>query len=121
MDIIRIKNAVFYAYHGAEISEQDLGGKYEVDVDLYCELQRPKESDHLKETVNYRSVYNVVKGIVLEKQYYLLEALANSIGQGILKEFPKVQKAVVKVRKPQAPVKGVVDYVELEVAAERSS
>ena len=119
IDVIRIKNAVFYAYHGAESDEQSLGGKFEVDLDLYCDLKEPKTSDHLKETVNYERVYNFLKNLVLQKRFYLLEALANSIGHGILKEFPKVQKAVVRVRKPQAPVKGVVDYVEVEITAGR--
>lgn len=120
LDIIRIRNAVFYAYHGAEADEQNLGGKFEVDVDLYCDLEQPKKSDHLRETVNYERVYHFLKSLVLEKKFYLLEALAQAIGQGILNEFPKVKKAVVKVRKPQAPVKGVVDCVEVEVAAERN-
>ncbi|MFQ5797667.1 MAG: dihydroneopterin aldolase [Bacteroidota bacterium] len=120
IDVIRIKNAVFYAYHGAEGDEQNLGGKFEVDVDLYCDLAEPKKSDHLRETVNYQRVYKYVKNLVLEKKFYLLEALAHCIGQGVLKEFPKVQKTVVKVRKPQAPVKGVIDYVEVEITTERS-
>lgn len=119
MDTIRIKNAVFYAYHGAESAEQSLGGKFEVDVDLYCDLGVPKKSDHLKETVNYQKVYGYLRDLVLQNQFHLLEALASAIGNGILKEFPRVQKAVVRVRKPQAPVKGVVDHVEVEVSAER--
>lgn len=120
LDIIRIRNAVFYAYHGAEADEQNLGGKFEVDVDLYCNLEQPKKSDHLRETVNYERVYHFLKTLVLEKKFYLLEALAQAIGEGILKEFPKVVKTVVRVRKPQAPVKGVVDCVEVEVAAARN-
>ncbi|MEE9288201.1 MAG: dihydroneopterin aldolase [Bacteroidota bacterium] len=118
-DLIRIKNAVFYAYHGAETHEQSLGGKFEIDVDLYCDLSGPKKSDHLTETVNYQRVYNFLKNLVLENQFFLLEALANTIGHGILKEFPKVERTVVRVRKPQAPVKGVVDFVEVEVSAQR--
>ncbi len=40
LGIIRLHNAVFYAYHGVLTDEQNLGGKFEVDVDLYCDLAR---------------------------------------------------------------------------------
>ena len=33
-DIIRIINASFYAYHGVATDEQNLGGKFEVDVEI---------------------------------------------------------------------------------------
>jgi dihydroneopterin aldolase len=113
-DVIRLHNAVFYAYHGVLNDEQNLGGKFHVDVDLYCDLSRGAKSDHLKDTVNYERVYDFVRSIVMEKKFFLLEALAHSIGIGILKEFRNVERVTVRVRKPGAPIKGVVDYVEVE-------
>lgn len=32
--ILKIQNAVFYAYHGVMTEEQNLGRKFEVDVEL---------------------------------------------------------------------------------------
>jgi dihydroneopterin aldolase len=118
-DIIRLHNAVFYAYHGVLSDEQNLGGKFEVDVELHCDLSRGARSDHLSETVDYERVYDCVKGLVLGKKYFLLEALGNTIAQGILKNFKRVEKVVVRVRKPGAPVKGVIDYVEVEIEGSR--
>ncbi len=117
--IIRLHNAVFYAYHGVLSDEQNLGGKFEVDVDLHCDLGRGATSDHLTDTVNYERVYDCIRTIVLEKKHLLLESLANTIGQGILKNFPKVLSVTVKVRKPGAPVHGVIDYVEVELTVTR--
>jgi dihydroneopterin aldolase len=57
---------------------------------------------------------------VTRKKYYLLESLAKSITGGILREFQSVDSVQVKVRKPHPPVKGVVDYVEVEVSESRS-
>ena len=119
LDIIRLHNAVFYAYHGVLSDEQNLGGKFQVDVELHCDLSKGASSDHLSETVDYERVYDCVKSLVLGKKYLLLEALAGTIAKGILKNFKKVQKVVVRVRKPGAPVKGVIDYVEVELEDSR--
>jgi dihydroneopterin aldolase len=118
-DVIRLHNAVFYAYHGVLSDEQTLGGKFEVDVDLHCDLARGAQSDSLRQTVNYERVYESINQLVLGKKYYLIESLAETIADGLLKEFKKLTKVVVRVRKPSAPVKGVIDYVEVEIARER--
>lgn len=120
LDIIRLHNAVFYAYHGVLSDEQNLGGKFEVDVDLHCDLSRGAKTDSLRQTVNYERVYDCIKTLVLGKKYFLLESLASTIASGLLKEFTRIQKVVVRVRKPSAAVKGVIDYVEVELARERT-
>ena len=119
LDIIRLHNAVFYAYHGVMSDEQNLGGKFEVDVELYCDLDEAKKSDNLHQTVNYEKVYGVMKQAVVGKKYLLIEALADSIGSGILNAFPNAQKVKVRVRKPGAAVHGVIDHVEVEVESSR--
>lgn len=120
LDVIRIHNAVFYAYHGVLSDEQSLGGKFEVDVDLFCDLSKGAKTDSLKQTVDYERVYDCIKELVLGKKYFLVEALANTIAAGILKKFKQIHKVIVKVRKPGAPVKGVIDYVEVETTRARN-
>lgn len=119
-DIIKLHNAVFYAYHGALTDEQNLGGKFEIDVELHCDLTKAKLTDNLNETVNYEQVYALMKKIVTEKKYYLIEALAHSLGSGILEKFIQVQTAIVRVRKPGAPIHGVVDTIEVQIETKRS-
>ena len=118
-DIIRLHNAVFYAYHGVLSDEQSLGGKFEVDVDLHANLLRGATTDRLQQTVDYERVYDCIKTLVLGKKYNLIEALAETIADGLLKEFKRLTKVVVRVRKPSAPVKGVIDYVEVEITRSR--
>jgi len=115
LDVIRLQNAVFYAYHGVMSDEQNLGGKFEVDVDLYCDLSEAKKSDALHQTVNYEKVYGIMRQTVLEKRYFLIEALAHSIAEKILAGFAEVQRIVVRIRKPGAAVHGVIDHVEVEI------
>ena len=119
LSIIRLQNAVFYAYHGVLSDEQNLGGKFQVDVELHCDLSPGGRSDNLKDTVDYERVYDCIRGIVVGRKFLLLERLGSEIGKGILGQFAKVQRAVVRVRKPGAAVKGVIDYVEVEMAFNR--
>jgi dihydroneopterin aldolase len=120
LDVIRLHNAVFYAYHGVMSDEQNLGGKFEVDVELHCDLSEAKKSDSLHQTVNYEKVYGVMKQAVIGKKYLLIEALAQSIASGILNGFPSVQRVTVRVRKPGAAVHGVIDHVEVEIESVRN-
>ncbi|MBP8976621.1 MAG: dihydroneopterin aldolase [Bacteroidetes bacterium] len=120
LDIIRLKNAVFYAYHGVLADEQSLGGKFEVDIDLYCDLQKGAISDRLEDTIDYERVYSYVRQLVEDKKHFLLESLAGSIAKSILKNFRKVEKVTVRIRKPGVPIKGIIDYVEVEMTEERT-
>ena len=119
LNVIRIKNAVFYAYHGVMADEQNLGGKFEVDIEMHCDLSAAAESDSLRKTVDYEKVYGFIQRTVLAKKYYLLEALAQAITRGVLREFYNVEIVTVRLRKPHPPVKGVIDYVEVEVTQKR--
>jgi dihydroneopterin aldolase len=117
--LIRIKNAVFYAYHGVKQDEQNLGGKFELDVEMVLDLTAATETDSVKRTVDYESVYDYVKGVVTTKKYYLLETLANTIAIGLMREYPPVDEVKVRIRKPHPPVKGVVDHIEVEIFKKR--
>jgi dihydroneopterin aldolase len=117
--IIRLENAVFYAYHGVLSDEQNLGGKFHVDAELECDITAGATTDHLKDTVNYERVYERIRELVMGKKYFLIEALAHAIASGILKEFKAVRRVTIRVRKPGAPIKGVVDHVEVEVTESR--
>jgi dihydroneopterin aldolase len=119
IDIIRIHNASFYAYHGVASDEQNLGGKFEVDVELHADLSDAMTHDSLKRTINYESVYAHVQNVITSKKYFLIEALAKTIAKGLLQTYAAADAVVVRVRKPHPPVKGVIDYVEVEVAERR--
>lgn len=120
LNIIRIKKATFYAYHGVLSEEQSVGGKFEVDADLYTDFEHAAEHDSLKETVDYAKVYKFINRLALEKKYKLIESLAMNIANGILSSFNNVQKTAVRVRKYNVPVGGYIDFVEVEVIKEKS-
>ena len=114
MGTIRLKNMQFYGFHGVDKSEKHLGGRFEVDVEMKLSLKKSCNSDELDDTVNYEKIYKTVDTCVNKDKFYLIEALANSIAKDILINFP-INSILVRVRKPHAPVKGVLDTIEVEL------
>lgn len=119
INVIRIKNATFYGYHGVSNEEQNVGGKFEADIDIYTDFSEAAIDDDLKKTVDYFHVYSFLSQFTVKQKYYLIEALAIDIADGLLKQFNKINKVAVRVRKKNPPLGGVVDYVEAEVIKER--
>jgi len=119
-NIIRIKKATFYGYHGVLSEEQSVGGKFEADVDIYTDFSEAAQKDSLKQTIDYNAVYKFLYKMALEQKYYLIESLASRIADELLKNFEKIQKVNVRVRKNNPPLGGVVDCVEVEVEKSRS-
>ncbi len=118
-NIIRIKKAVFYAYHGVLTEEQNVGGKFEADVDIYTDFSLAAKNDNLLETVDYSKVYKFINKLSVERKYNLIETLAMRIADGILSQFDSVVKIAVRVRKHTVPIGGYVDFVEVEVIKEK--
>jgi len=119
-NIIRIKKATFYGYHGVRSEEQSVGGKFEADVDIYTDFSEAVKEDNLKKTVDYHEVYSFMYRLALEQKYYLIESLATKIADELLKNFAQITKVAVRVRKNNPPLGGVADCVEVEVVKEKS-
>lgn len=113
-DRIRLVNMSFYGHHGVDREERRLGKKLCVDVELALDLTAAGASDDLTRTVDYAAVYALVREIEGAKEYHLLEALAEDIAGQVLARFP-AREVTVRVRKPEAPLGGLVDYVEVEI------
>lgn len=118
MGIIRIKNMVFYGYHGTADEEKELGGRFEVDLDLTTNLKVAIETDSIEKTINYVDIYHIVKIIVTESKFHLIEALAGKIVKEVFKNF-FVKEITIRLRKPNVPLHGVVDTVEVELTRTR--
>ncbi len=120
INVIRIKKASFYAYHGVFREEQKVGGKFEADIELYTDFRNAASKDDLRQTVDYEKVYRILHDIAMREKFFLLESLANRIVQELFADFPSVSRIIVRVRKNNPPIGGVVDSVEIEVGKDRS-
>jgi len=119
-NIIRIKRATFYGYHGVRSEEQSVGGKFEADVDIYTDFTDAASEDSLAKTIDYHEVYSFLYHLALEQKYYLIESLASKIADELLMKFENIDKIAVRIRKNNPPLGGVVDCVEVEIVKERA-
>lgn len=117
-DWIRLRGMTFYAYHGVLASEQELGQRFEVDVEMRLNLKPAGQSDDLDATVDYTRVYQIVREIVQGQSFKLLERLAETIANTIRADFP-LEQVIVRVRKPHVSLGGLLDTVEIEITRER--
>ena len=115
-----VTNATFYGYHGVSSEEQNVGGKFEADIDIYTNFSEAAESDELGKTVDYYKVYSFLNQFTVKEKYYLIETLAVEIADELLKKFDRILKVAVRVRKNNPPLGGVVDCVEAEVIKDRN-
>jgi dihydroneopterin aldolase len=118
-DKIILKGMVFRGRHGVHAAERELGQRFEVDLELGLDISRAMTSDALTDTVDYSKAYAVVREEVEEHQYLLLEALAGAILRRLLESLP-VHSVMVRVRKPQVPLRGILAYAAVEVRRTRT-
>ena len=111
---IRLNNIQLYGWHGVGDNEKKTGQQFEVDVEILLNLTSTIASDDIKKTVDYSELYRFVVSKFSEKKYNLIETLAHNIAVSIQKEFP-VKSCKVLIRKPDAPINGILDTVEVEV------
>jgi len=113
-DKIVLKNMAFYAFHGLDAEEAKQGQRFFIDVELYLDLMPAGMQDDIHLTTNYAKIYARVKELAQDRRFILIEALAESIASAIIKET-NGDEVVVRVRKPSTPIKGILDYVEVEL------
>jgi dihydroneopterin aldolase len=113
-DRLLLEGMEFFGYHGDIEAERALGGRYRVDVELLADLRAAGRSDSIDDTIDYVRSFQLVRDLVENEQYRLLEAMAEAIAQTLLREYARVQSVRVRVAK-QPPVRGTFERFAVEV------
>ncbi len=114
MSVISIEGMEFFAYHGCFKEEQVIGTKFRCDLFLKVDTTKAEQTDNLQDTVNYQSVFQMVK-LEMETKSKLLEHVGRRIINRIKKEFPQVEHVRLKIRKLNPPLGGKMDFVSVEL------
>ena len=120
-DRIVLAGMAFQARHGVEEREKLEAQRFEVDVELFLDLQPSGLEDDLTRTVDYARVYQTVRQIVESTTYDLIEALAEAIAHEVLGQEPNADEIVVRVRKPEVRLGGPLDFAGIEIRRMRSA
>jgi dihydroneopterin aldolase len=97
----------FYGYHGETQAERTLGNRFHVDVEMRMDLSVAGRTDAIADTVDYSRAFGLVRAVVEDEQYSLIEAIAARIAASLLGE-PGVDSVKVRVGK-QPPIAGAID------------
>lgn len=119
MDKIVLTGLSFFGHHGCLPEEKQNGQTFVIDLTLEADLHAAGTSDDLKKSVDYSAVYRLLKPIVEEEKYNLLERLGEVIAGRILADFPAVTGLTVTVHKPQAPLGGLFQDVAVVLSRQR--
>jgi dihydroneopterin aldolase len=112
---ITLADVSLVGYHGYHEAEKELGQRFELDVDLFIDIEECGQTDTLTDTVNYEKVYQRVEEIVNGDRFSLIEALATDIVDSIFEEF-EIEGVTLRLRKAQLPFCPNLGHVEIEVS-----
>ena len=119
MDIIRMKGMEFYGHTGCLPEEKENGQKFVVTCEIFFDSIRGKITDDLNDTCDYSMLYGRIKDIVEDDRSDLIEHLAYKIADDVRKNARNSSMVRVKVSKPDCPIDGVFDTMEVEIERAR--
>lgn len=103
---ITLEGLEFHAYHGVYPQERSSGNKFEVDVSVETTIEPSAFEDDLGGTINYESLYEVVRS-EMAKPSKLLERVGHAIAGEILSRFPQAMSVQIQISKFNPPIGGV--------------
>lgn len=115
MDKITISNLEIYSHHGVLKEENVLGQKFLISADLYTDIKKAGKTDEISCSINYAEVSHFIKKFMKENTFKLIEAVAEQMSEEIILAFPLIDKIVLTVKKPWAPILLPLDTVSVEV------
>ena len=118
MGKIILEDIEIYAYHGHLPEENEIGGKFIVNLEIDTAFEEAYKSDNLEDTFDYQIAFNIVTEEMGMKSS-LLEHVAGRIIDRILNASPLVWSAKIKVSKMNPPFGGNVKAVSVEIKKDR--
>lgn len=113
-DIVIVSGIDCVAAVGVSSAERSLKHRLSVDVEVSTDTRQAGRSDSLEDAIDYADVVSLVARIAGEREYALIEALAERIAGGVLSECGG-QSVRVRVRKMPPPLASRVGFVGVEI------
>jgi dihydroneopterin aldolase len=114
MGLIAIEGIKLFAYHGYYAEEQIIGSEYLIDVYAEINSNLATKSDQLSDTLNYETIYRIVK-VQMSNKSKLIETVAQRIIERIKSIFENVLSLKVRISKLNPPLGSVVSRTYFEI------
>ena len=109
---IELTRMEFRAYHGCYDLEQQVGNRFTVDLVITAELGDAAERDDVTRTVNYLTVYEIVRERMAVTQR-TIERVAMNIIEAVYASFRQVRHVKCTVSKLAPPLGGKLEKVSV--------
>ncbi|MFQ5524070.1 MAG: dihydroneopterin aldolase [Acidimicrobiia bacterium] len=117
-DRIELRGIEVYARHGVLASEQETAQVFRIDVAAHLDLSRPGATDRLGDTVDYGTLATEIREVVGGESHALIERVASRVAEVVLTHEP-IQRVVVTIHKPDAPVDVALEDVAVTIERSR--
>jgi len=104
-DIVSLEGMEFHAFHGFYDFEREQGNDFVVDVHVTTNFDQAAESDELEGTVNYETIYAIVKE-EMQDPTKLLERLAKRMVDRMFAAFTLATCIEISIAKKNPPIDG---------------
>jgi dihydroneopterin aldolase len=111
---ICLKNVRFHAFHGVLPQERQVGGDFLLSLRVGYPLARAVESDEVGDTLNYATLFDLVKREV-DVPSQLLEHVAGRIAKAVVAAFPAVTSIDLELTKQNPPMGADSDGAGVEL------
>lgn len=109
---ICLQRMEFHALHGCYELERKVGNRFTVDLELTAELGEAAVRDDVTLTVNYLTVYEVVRSQMRITQH-TIERVAANIIEALYATFTQLRHVKCTVSKLAPPLGGKLDRVSV--------
>lgn len=113
---IELAGLELHGHHGVTDEERERGQRFLFDV--WADVPDRAASDRLEDTVDYRELAAVVREVSDSKRFHLLEALASTLADTLLRRF-ELERVRVRVRKPDVVLDPRAEYSAVSVERSR--
>ena len=101
MDKVFIENLTVETVIGIFDWEREIRQAVSLDLEMDFDIRKAAESDHIDDTLDYKSVAKRLIRFIESSEFQLVEALAERCARIVLDEFP-VSRLRLKLSKPGA-------------------
>ncbi|MBR4580435.1 MAG: 2-amino-4-hydroxy-6-hydroxymethyldihydropteridine diphosphokinase [Lachnospiraceae bacterium] len=115
MDEIIISGLKIFAWHGVYEEEREKGQNFIVNAELFLDTSSAGDSDSLEDSVDYGKVCLFINDFLRISRYNTMEALANNLARKIMVKFPRTQRIILEIQKPEAPIPLPFETVSVKI------
>ncbi len=116
-DVILLEGILVPAALGVTAAERRMRRPVLLDLEVGYDLRTSGRSDHIRHTLHYKHIFEVVEDVAGNQEHKLVEALATRIIEAVLAKFA-AEWVTVTVRKAR-PISGVLEYAGVRITRRR--